>query len=450
MNQIFPYLSFDRLSITMIIIIAFVGTCVGRFASSYFTGDRKKTAFFVYLLCLICAVSLMVVSDNLLVFFVSWGLSNLLLSRLMQHKKEWKAAQKSARFAVLYLGMGSLLLGAGFFCFIHASGSYSISTLLQGSLDSPWIIVGASLVILSALIQSGIWPFHRWLTSSLNSPTPVSAIMHAGVVNGGGVLLGCIAPIILYHPILLDIIFIAGIITAFLGTLWKLMQHDIKRMLACSTMGQMGFMIAQCGLGLFPAAVAHLCFHSLFKAHLFLSSGGHAQDQRSFLEKKLPTLLQFLAAFACGIAGTYAFSACSGKTLLIWDTTLFLSLIALISGTQFSLTIIHNPLSLQPFATFLVALVSTFLMGSAYGLSVHLIEWFLSPLNIMVPQPLNTLHIAAFFLLLFSWTLMIFGPTWLARRGHIPRYLLKLYVQMLNGSQPHPDTVTAHRNNYKF
>jgi len=129
------------------------------------------------------------------------------------------------------------------------------------------------------MTQSAIWPFHTWLISSLNSPTPVSAIMHAGLINGGGFLLTRFAGLFVQSTGMLQVIFFLGLLTALIGTLWKLMQHDIKRMLACSTMGQMGFMIAQCGLGLFPAAIAHLCWHGLFKAYLFLSSGSAAHEK---------------------------------------------------------------------------------------------------------------------------------------------------------------------------
>ena len=108
--------------------------------------------------------------------------------------------------------------------------------------------------------------------------------MHAGLINGGGFLLARFAPMLAIQPPILNLIFIAGITTALLGTLWKLMQSDVKRMLACSTMGQMGFMIAQCGLGLFPAAVAHLSWHGLFKAYLFLSTGSAAKEKRLDLD----------------------------------------------------------------------------------------------------------------------------------------------------------------------
>lgn len=433
----------DALSMVIMGLVAFVALSIGAYSFRYLKGDRRQGAFFINLSLLVLSVFMMVCADHLLLLFVSWIMSNLLLARLMLHKREWEAARQSSLLAVKNFALGFVFLGSALLILFNVTTATSIQAILAAEIGPRWAIASGLLLLLAAMTQSALWPFHRWLTSSLNSPTPVSAIMHAGLVNGGGFLLARFAPLLANQPIVLNIIFIVGIATALLGTLWKLMQSDIKRMLACSTMGQMGFMIAQCGLGLFPAAVAHLCWHGLFKAYLFLSSGSAAKEKRLDLEYP-PSLKQFSLALVCGMLAAWAFSVSSGKQIAILDTTLFLTFLAMIAGAQFALPIIRGKQKVK----LPLAIVATILMGFCYGFSVHLIEEALTPLPLSAPQPLNALHIVAAALLLVSWLAMIFVRP--SGQNLYPDWLLKKYVQMLNASQPHPKTITAHRNNYQF
>ena len=267
--------------------------------------------------------------------------------------------------------------------------------------------------------------------------------MHAGLVNGGGFLLARFAPMLAQQSAILTIIFIAGIVTALLGTLWKLMQSDIKRMLACSTMGQMGFMVAQCGLGLFPAAVAHLCWHGLFKAYLFLASGSAAQEKRLDLDYP-PPLRHLFMALVCGLGGAYLFTVTSDKNIFTGDTTLFLIALAMIAGTQFALPIIRGTSAIK----LPLALTATTVTGALYGLSIHLIENALAPLGLSYAQPLNMLHMIALIALAGGWLVILFARR--PEKTMLPDWMLKIYVRALNASQPHPKTITAHRNHYQF
>ncbi len=213
----------------------------------------------------------MAVSDHLALYFVSSCLSHALLVRRMEHKSNWKAARASAALAGKNYLLAAFFMGFAFLLLGFETGSWTLRGILAyQEAASSTMILPLVLLILAAMAQSAIWPFHRWLLSSLNSPTPVSALMHAGLINGGGFLLIRFAPLFAHHPGLLTLVFCVGLTSAFLGTLWKLLQSDVKRMLACSTMGQMGFMMMQCGLGLFSAALTHLLWHGLFKAYLFL------------------------------------------------------------------------------------------------------------------------------------------------------------------------------------
>ena len=433
----------DRLSWLLMGLVAFVAISIASFSIRYLKGDRRQKAFFVNLLALVMTVFMMVCADHMLLLLLSWAVSNALLARLMLHKREWEAARQSSILAIRNFALGFVFLGAAMVVLYSATGETSIQVILAKSIESKWAITAGIFLLLAAMTQSALWPFHRWLTSSLNSPTPVSAIMHAGLVNGGGFLLARFAPILASQPDILNVLFIVGITTAILGTLWKLMQNDIKRMLACSTMGQMGFMIAQCGLGLFPAAVAHLCWHGLFKAYLFLSSGSAAKEKRLDLDYP-PSFKDLSIALIYGIIAAYMFSLTTGKQIWVMDTTLFLTFLALIAGVQFVLPIIRgNAKGKLPLALF-----GAIAAGSFYGFSVHLVEGVLEPLGISRPQQLNVFHFFAAALLTVSWLAMMFVRS--SKQTAPPEWMLKKYVQMLNASQPHPRTITAHRNKYQF
>ncbi|MCM8536067.1 MAG: hypothetical protein NE334_09040 [Lentisphaeraceae bacterium] len=443
MSAIESLLVFDRLSLVMVSLVGFVGLCISFYAARYLKGDRKQRVFYINLCFLITSVFILVIADNIWLFLTAWTISSYVLTRLMVHKKEWPAAVESSKLALKNFLLGITFLAAAFLVLSVDTGETSIQKILSSELKYSSLITGGLLIILTSMTQSAIWPFHRWLTSSLNSPTPVSAMMHAGLINGGGFLLARFAPLYFQESVLLNSIFVIGIITALTGTLWKLMQSDVKRMLANSTMGQMGFMFAQCGLGLFPAAVAHLCWHGLFKAYLFLSSGSAAKVKRLDLDYP-PSLKNFSLAFVCGLAGAYIFCLSSGKNFVAADTTVFLVALALIAGTQMALPLLSN--SSVKFLPLIAAL--TMLMGLVYGLSIKLVTYTLLPMNISKPLELNALHTVALSFLTVAWLAIVFRRT-IENPKNYPEWILKFYVRMLNASQPHPKTVTANRNKYK-
>ena len=431
----------DALATIMIALVAFIGLCVGSFAYRYIRGDTQYRTFFVQLTLLIASVAVMVSSDHLVLLLGALGVSNFLLVRLMIHKSVWKAANNAGMLAAKNYAFGAISIAAAFGLFYQATGETSIQALVHQSTTSPLILPALLLLLIGAMTQSAIWPFYKWLTSSLNSPTPVSAIMHAGLVNGGGFLLVRFAPFYFDHSMLLTAIFVIGLSSALLGTLWKLMQSDVKRMLACSTMGQMGFMLAQCGLGLFPAAVAHLVWHGMFKAYLFLASGGAAQERRFDLGYP-PKPFIFMLALMCGVTGSLGFAYASGKSWFAGDTTLVLMIVSFLTASQFALPILRE----KTIQNLPVALIATAVVGLAYGGSIHLIAWAMEPMGLMQPQPLNEFHIIGIIALALAWLSILF----LRHQQETPAWMLKNYVKALNASQPHAATITAHRNSYKY
>ncbi len=434
----------DQLSIIILILACYIGTVVAVFSKNYIKGDARYLKFFSTLLILVLSVMTMAIADNLVLFLIAWVISSSALIKLMVHKSAWKAAKESGKICTRYFLFGLSFISMGFGLLYFQTGKLSIQKIIQLSSFSTPLTIPLLLLLIGALIQTAIWPFHRWLISSLNSPTPVSAMMHAGIINGGGFLLARFAPLYFAAPNILTLIFALGLISSLIGSLWKLMQSDIKKMLACSTMSQMGFMLMQCGLGLFTAAIAHLCWHGMYKAYLFLGSGGSAQEKKISLENK-PTYTSFLCALFCGFAGAYSFSLASHTPWFANNTTSLLLVIALIGGSQVSLSILQN----KPLKKLFIALTLTTLTGFIYGKGIFFLELFLKPLGLMHPQKLNFLHYFAFLVLILGWLLILFirHPS---QKGALPNWILYFYVKALNKSQSHPKTITANRKDYKY
>ena len=436
----------NEISWLMATLILFVSGIVHHFSLSYMSGDRNYRRYFLYLSLITISTLLMVAADNIVILISFWALSNLILVLMMMHKLQWEAAKNSGILAIKTFVLGLAFLSAGTGLLAYESGTISLNLIVENSdsLSTPIRMISLFLIILAAFTQSGGWPFHGWLISSLNSPTPVSAFMHAGLVNGGGVLIARFAPVFLHESLLLDLLFILAVITLVLGGIWKLLQTDIKRMLACSTMTQMGFMMMQCGLGLFPAALAHLCWHGLFKAFLFLRSGSTIADDRRSNEERVSNFPTFFLSSLCGVIGAIGFVFGSGLSFNLIDTTTVLVFFSWMASTQLAHTILQKK---QSFLFVLTATVFCLATGALYGLTVDIIELAVAPLQIWQPQPINSIHIIVITLIFCIWIALNLKP-FTDHEGSL--WWRRFYVKMLNASQPDPKTITSNKNGYKF
>ena len=434
---------FDSLGFLMTSLICFVSTVVHHFSIRYMLGDTNYKSYFYKLSLITSSASIMALADNILLFFAAWCFSNLLLISLMIHKQKWDAAANSGKLAFKTLFSSALLFIVALGFFYHGTGSLSISEITQYPIYSPLMLVALILCIITAMTQSALWPFHKWLTSSLNSPTPVSALMHAGLVNGGGFLLVRFMPMLSEQSSLLNCIFFVGVISAILGTLWKLVQSDVKRMLACSTMGQMGFMMIQCGLGLFPAAIAHIIWHGLFKAFLFLSAGSAITSTKTDSKSRTSTVSAFILSCVYGVLGAYSFASVSGKEFFSMNTTTFLVGFAFIAATQVAHSLLQNKIT---FLRNFLALIAALISGAIYGYSIHLIESAI-PSIVGVAHTINALHITAFIVFASIWLILNLEFLRFIQNTHFGK---RAYVAILNGSQPHPKTITSIRQSYKY
>jgi NAD(P)H-quinone oxidoreductase subunit 5 len=433
----------DSLSWVMAGLILFVIANVTAYSTRYLAGDRNRRSHHLFVLLLGVCVLCMAFADHLLALLIAWTLSNLLLVRLMIHKGQWGAARKAGLLALRAFAIGITLLAAGFWLLAENAGTASISTMISTArTPTRTEFVGLLLTAVAAMTQSAIWPFNRWLNSSLNSPTPVSALMHAGLVNAGGFLIVRFAPLYATQPVLLHGLFVGGLITAVVGTFWKLIQTDVKRMLACSTMGQMGFMLMQCGMGLFAPAVSHLCWHGLFKAYLFLSAGSVVQEKRTVLASGVSPARIVIACLA-GLSGALAFSLTSETHLSFADTGCIMIALAFMAATQLAVGLLDKPVTIM---RTIGAFLAGFSAGGLYGLSIRLIENALVSFHATQPQPMDSIYLAGFSLIFLVWIAMFLNLP--ARLQSLTSWK-RLYVAALNASQPHPQTVTATRSAYQ-
>lgn len=266
----------DALSATLLLLISFLGFTILHYSRQYLEGDARHGVFMRDLALTLAAVSALVTAGNLYMMVGAWIGMSLLLNRLLIFRAERPAARLAARkkFILARAGDASLLVAFGIL--IAAFGTADISALLalaETGDNRGAMTMAAGLIAFTAVLKSAQFPTHGWLVEVMETPTPVSALLHAGIVNAGGFLFLRFSDFMTAAPGVGLTVAALGGITAVIGTAIMLSQTNIKSALAYSTVGQMGFMMLQCGLGAYSAAMVHLVGHSLYKAHAFLSSG---------------------------------------------------------------------------------------------------------------------------------------------------------------------------------
>ncbi|MEM8854935.1 MAG: proton-conducting transporter membrane subunit [Pseudomonadota bacterium] len=266
----------DMVSVVLLILVAAVGWVVVRYSATYLDGEDRQGAFTGWLCLTLAAVLVFVQAGTLFQLVVGWVAVSLFLHKLLLFYKDRPRAIPAARkkFVSARVGDAALIL-AVILLGVHY-GTGDIGAILAAAKVEPasWsVVLAAGLIAIAALLKSAQFPTHGWLTEVMEAPTPVSALLHAGVINAGGFLIIRFADVMLLAPGVLAILVMVGGFTALFGGLVMLTQPAVKTSLAWSTVAQMGFMILQCGLALFPLALLHIVAHSLYKAHAFLSSG---------------------------------------------------------------------------------------------------------------------------------------------------------------------------------
>jgi NAD(P)H-quinone oxidoreductase subunit 5 len=266
----------DAVSAVMLVLVTFVGWVVVRYSANYMDGEAEQGPFTGWLCATLAVVMLLVIAGNTLQLAIAWILTSVFLHKLLLFYPERVAAQRAARKKWVTARAGDAALIVAVVVLYNQFGTGDIAAILSAAsaADSvPGATWVAAALALAAILKSAQFPTHGWLTEVMETPTPVSALLHAGVINAGGFLLIRFADVMLLSPAVLAVLVMLGGFTALFGGLVMLTQSAVKTSLAWSTVAQMGFMILQCGLALFPLALLHIVAHSLYKAHAFLASG---------------------------------------------------------------------------------------------------------------------------------------------------------------------------------
>ncbi len=267
----------DAISVVMLLLVSFIGWVVVRYTATYLDGEMRQGAFTGWLCLTLASVLLLVLSGNLVQLVLAWVATSLFLHRLLLFYPDRIAARRAAAKKFVTARIADVALIGAAVLLALAYGTTDIAAILSAARAGDGgglAIAAAGFLAAAALLKSAQFPTHGWLTEVMETPTPVSALLHAGVINAGGFLLIRFANVMLLAPGVLAVLVMIGGFTALFGGLVMLTQPAVKTSLAWSTVAQMGFMILECGLGLFPLALLHIVAHSLYKAHSFLASGG--------------------------------------------------------------------------------------------------------------------------------------------------------------------------------
>lgn len=450
----------DPLSAVMILVVTGVGFLIHVYSIGYMHGDEGFQRYFAYLNLFAFSMLVLVLANNFVLLFLGWegvGLCSYLLIGFWYTRKAAADAGKKA-FIVNRIGDFGFILGI--FLIVAAFGSVQFTEVFgqAGQRLEPGggIAIAITLLLfLGATGKSAQIPLYVWLPDAMEGPTPVSALIHAAtMVTAGVYMVARCSVLYLMAPGVLLVVAIVGAVTAIFAASIALVQNDIKRVLAYSTISQLGYMFLACGVGAFSAGIFHLVTHAFFKALLFLGAGsiihalGGEQDIRRMggLKEKMPTTYGTFLVASLAIAGIFPFAGFFSKDEILWAAltrgNLLLWLIGAIAaimtafymfrlvfvvfhthpqGSETPAPHLHDPPS--PMLVPLVVLAVLSLLGGLLGLPFserwNLIGRFLDPVFARYPQPTSLVSHAAHspgweeIMLLVSLALAGFG-LWLA------------------------------------
>ena len=308
-------LAVDNLTAALLIVVTTVGMLVHVYSIGYMAGDPGKWRFFAYLNLFMFSMLLLVLADNFLVMFVAWELVGLCSYLLIGFWYTRRSAALAAKKAFVTNRVGDVGFALGIAALWSVFGTLDFGKVFAafpGNLEG-WQVTGIALLLFAGAVgKSAQFPLHVWLPDAMEGPTPVSALIHAAtMVNAGVYMVARTSPIFAHASGTLSLVAGIGIFTAVLAASIAFTQTDIKRVLAYSTLSQLGYMFAALGVGAFTAAIFHLVTHGFFKGLLFLGSGSviHAvhdeQDMRKMggLWRKIPWTYATMLVGSLAIAG---------------------------------------------------------------------------------------------------------------------------------------------------
>jgi NADH-quinone oxidoreductase subunit L len=321
----------DGLAAVLLVVVTTVSLFVQIYSVSYMRGDERYTFFFAKLSLFTAGMLIVVLADNLMLMLVGWEIMGICSYFLIGHYWEDVANARAAIKAFLTTRVGDLGFMAGIFVFFWAAGSFEIERIVEGvesgRISSATVTLGAALLFCGAIGKSGQFPLHTWLPDAMAGPTPVSALIHAATMVAAGVfLVARMYPVFEASGTVLNEIAVLASITMLIAALLALVQDDIKRVLAYSTVSQLAYMMAGLSVGGYSAGIFHLFTHAFFKALLFLAAGAviHAVHSNNMSEmgglaRVMPVTFTTFLVGALALAGIAPLSGFWSKDEILTD-----------------------------------------------------------------------------------------------------------------------------------
>ncbi|MBI3606859.1 MAG: NADH-quinone oxidoreductase subunit L [Nitrospirae bacterium] len=335
----------DQLTAVMLLLVTTVSTLVHLYTVGYLHGDKGYARFFAYIALFTFSMLMLVMADNFLQLYVFWEAVGLCSYLLIAHWYERKSACNAATKAFVVNRIGDFGFGLGILLAFVTFGSLDYQTAFSAApghvgqainllawAGGDWsvdvITLIALLLFVGAVGKSAQLPLHTWLPDAMEGPTPISALIHAAtMVTAGVFLVARLNPIFNLSPVAMDVVAWTGAVTAIFAATIALTQNDIKRVVAYSTVSQLGYMMMACGVGAYAAGIFHLLTHGAFKALLFLGCGSviHAlsgeQDLRRMggLKSAMPITYWTFLAGAIALSGIPPFAGFFSKDEILWQ-----------------------------------------------------------------------------------------------------------------------------------
>jgi NADH-quinone oxidoreductase subunit L len=323
----------DQLTVCMLVVVTLVSSMVHLFSVGYMHGDPRYTRFFAYLSLFSFSMLGLILAHNLIALYIFWELVGLTSYLLIGFWFEKHSASNAAKKAFLTTRVGDLGMFIGILIIAWKIGGFAYSEVFAGiaagELAGPLLTLAGLGLFLGAVGKSAQVPLHVWLPDAMEGPTPVSALIHAATMVAAGVyLVGRLYPV--FNLEAFWIIALVGAITAFIAATIAIAATDIKKVLAYSTISQLGYMIAGLGCGAFAAGLFHLWTHAFFKALLFLGSGSvihavHTQElpEMGGLKKKMPITFATMLIATLAISGVPGLSGFFSKDAILAGSLAF-------------------------------------------------------------------------------------------------------------------------------
>jgi NAD(P)H-quinone oxidoreductase subunit 5 len=314
-NLLMNFFSLNPLRVTLLILVSFIATIVLRFAWTNFALDSDRPRFMRWFALTVLAVILTILSNHLVLFWMAWVSISLSVHQLLVFYSARYRAVLAAHKKFIFARATEVFLAIAFLLLYDIHHTFLISEILQQAPlhVSSWQQQTATILLgLVALIKCAQLPLHGWLIQVVESPTPVSALLHAGIVNLGGFLLLLFSPLLSQSIYAQWLVLIIAGMTACFAALVMMTRISIKVRLAWSTTAQMGLMLVECALGLYQLALLHLVAHSCYKAYAFLRTGSAVSDdiKNQYLGRSKISLNTLLISFILSV-------------LILWGLSLY-------------------------------------------------------------------------------------------------------------------------------